>query len=349
MNIQLPLATFAILAVALLSSCGSSEPKITEAEAVRVDVQPILPQSIAAGRTYSGTLEAGEGTSISFSVPGTIKRIYVQKGDRVSRGQLIAELDAETLRNTYESSLATLEQAKDAYARLKKLHDANSLSDMQWVEMETKLKQAQSAADVSRRALDDAKIYAPFAGVVADKYADVSQTVAPAMPVVRVVTLSGLTAKISVPENEIAAMRQGLKASVDVEALQGSAPHPAVLTEKAVTANPLSRSYDVKFRISAPTQDMLPGMICSVSVDGTAGEATEEAIVLPAQSVLLSADNQRFVWLAKNGRAEKRIVEIGEMTADGIVVNSGLASGDSVIVKGMQKVSTGTQVVPVNK
>ena len=348
MKSKLLFATLNLMCGVLLSGCGAPEPKITDAEAVRVDVQPICPQFIGAQRTYSGTLEAGEGTSISFSVPGTIKRIAVQPGQRVAKGELVAELDAETLNNTYQSALATLEQAQDAYARLKKLHDANSLSDMQWVEMETKLKQAQSAAEVSRRALDDARIYAPFSGIVAEKFADVSQTVAPAIPVVRIVSLNGLTAAISVPENEIASMQMGMGATVTVDALQGDTRH-ATLSEKGITANPLSRSYNVKFRIQSPDKNMLPGMICSVAITEQVNSAQKQAIVLPAQSVLLSADNQRFVWLAKNGKAEKRIVEIAGMNAEGIVIGSGLQAGDSVIVKGMQKVSTGTAVTPINR
>lgn len=327
-----------------LNSCGLKKEKITAAPPVKVEVMAVSTSDVADARTYSGTVESGDGSEVSFSVPGTIKNIYVTPGQKVSKGQLLADLEDGSLVNSANIAEATLAEAKDAYARLKKLHDANALPDIKWTEMQSKLTQAENAAAMARRAVKDARIYAPVSGIIAEKTADVGQTVVPAVPVMKIVALGDVKVSISVPENEIAAMKPGREATVAIDALDGET-RQAVLTEQGVVANPLSRAYDVKFRISNADGKLLPGMLCSVKLAPQADAEEQTSIVLPPQAVLLSADNRNFVWLANGGKAQMRYIEQGGITADGIIVSSGVNPGDSVITAGMQKISNGTSII----
>ena len=164
-----------------------------------------------------------------------------------------------------------------------------------------------------------------------------------AIPLIKIVALGDVKVSIPVPENEIGNMTDGRMAEIKVEAL-GNKVLAGKLTEKGVEANPLTRAYDVKFSVSNPDGKLLPGMVCTVSLRGdtTAGKTS---IVLPPQSVLLAANNRNFVWLAADGFARQRFIETSDITAEGIVVSSGIEPGDSVIVAGMQKVSDGTPVI----
>lgn len=336
------------VAACMLTSCGLKKERITDAPPVRVTIQAVNPQAVGALRSYSGTVESGDGSEVSFAVGGTVRQIYVTPGQKVAKGQLLAELKSETAENAYSIAQATLAEARDAYNRLKKLHDADALPDMQWVEVQSKLTQAENAAEIAARGVTDTRLYAPMEGVVANKTIDVGQTVLPAVPVMEIVGLGDVKVSISVPEEEISAMRPGREATVTIEALDGR-ELPAQLTEENIVANPLTRAYDVKFKVANSNGDILPGMLCTVDLQPQAADsAAQAAIVLPPQAVLLSADNRNFVWLSTNGRAERRFVEQGGITADGIVISSGLARGDSVIVAGMQKVSQGTHVEPIN-
>lgn len=342
-----PLLTFVFGALALcgLGSCGLKKEKITPAPPVKVTVMAVTPSGSSDSRSYSGTIESGEGSEVSFSVAGTIKNIYVTPGQKIKKGQLLADLDAGSLTNAANIADATLEEARDAYARLEKLHEADALPDIQWVEMQTRLKQAENAAAVANRAVEDARIYSPVNGVVAEKYADVGQTVAPAIPVMKVVSLADVKVSISVPETEITAMTPGREASISVNAL-ASAPRKGVLTEQGVVANPLSRAYDVKFRIDNVDGLLRPGMLCEVTLAGVSeADSASKSIMLPPQAVLLSSDNRNFVWLADSGKARMRYVEQGGITSGGIIITSGINPGDSVITAGMQKVSNGTEIV----
>lgn len=347
-----PVIMFALGAMVAsgLNSCGLKKEKITVAPPVKVEVMAVSNTDVSDARTYSGTIESGDGSEVSFSVAGTIKNIYVSPGQKVSKGQLLADLKSESLENAANIAQATLDEARDAYARLQKLHDADALPDIKWAEMQSKLKQAENAAAMANRAVRDARIYAPVSGVIAEKTADVGQTVVPAVPVLKIVGLGDVKVSISVPENEISAMKPGRTASIAIDALGGE-EREGVLTEQGVVANPLSRAYDVKFRINNADGKLLPGMLCSVKLVPVENgkDADAGSIVLPPQAVLLSADNRNFVWLANGGKAQMRYIEQGGITADGIIVSSGINPGDSVITAGMHKVSNGTEIVAAEK
>ncbi len=346
MNYQL---TFRVLPLTILltmlSACGhDSKEKSVSRPAVRVKTLTVANNGVEEKYTYSGTVEEESGTVVSFSTGGTIKTLTVSEGDRVRKGQLIGTLDDGSLRSAYDIANATLNQAKDAYNRMKLLHEANSLPDIKWVEVQSKLSQAENAAEIARIALNDAKLYAPVSGVVSEKMASVGQTVAPGLPIIKLVDINSVKVGISIPENEISKFSIGDQATITTNASE-EVVYSGKLVEKGVTANPLSRSYMIKYHVNNSDGKLLPGMICDVNIDNA---STTDGLILPVSAVLLSADNDNFVWLDSAGVARKRMVIAGTMLPEGIMIESGLSSGDKVIVAGMEKVSQGTKVTSIN-
>ncbi len=311
---------------------------------MRVKTMTVANNGIEEKYSYSGTVEEESGTVVSFSAAGTIKTLSVSEGDHVKKGQLLGTLDDGSLRNAYNIAAATLDQAKDAYNRMKQLHDANSLPEIKWVDVKSKLSQAESAEKIARIALDDAKLYAPVSGVVSEKMASVGQTAAPGMPVVKIIDIRAVKVGISIPENEISKFADGSTATITTKASDGKV-YSGKLVEKGVAANPLSRSYSVKYHVDNSDGQLLPGMICEVVIDNA---STTDGVILPVSAVLLAADNSNFVWLDSAGVAKKRMVQPGAMLPEGIMIESGLSAGDKVIVAGMDKVSQGMQVTSIN-
>ena len=101
----------------------------------------------------------------------------------MSAGQLIAELDPTTLSNAYTISKTALDQAQDTYNRMKELHDAGSLPEMQWIQIDNQLKSAKAQEAMAKKSLTETKLYAPFSGYIAEKYADVEDFVIWAIPI----------------------------------------------------------------------------------------------------------------------------------------------------------------------
>lgn len=325
-----------------LTGCQDSRKQVVGYEPVNVELMQITTGQEVSRKRFSGTVEEESGTALSFPVAGTVKAVCVALGQRVAKGELVAILDQASMKSSYNIAKASLDQAEDVYRRMKVLYDKGSLPEMQWVEVQSKLQQARSLEEIAEKNLRDCRLYAPFNGVIAEKLADVGQNVVPGVPVVRLVTANLLKVKISVPETEIADILLTQKAEVMVPAL-GNRKFSGVVVEKGIVAHPLSRSYDVKIRIDEPEAKLMPGMVTEVILtDGT--PSSSELCVIPANIVQLDEDNRSFVWIEKAGKARKCVITCGDFTANGIVVTSGLKSGDRIIVEGQHKVCEGTSL-----
>lgn len=329
-----------------VSGCHKKGDNPTVAPPVRVAVTVVGDHDSRLPSTFSGTVASGNTATVSFAVAGTIENLYAEEGQRVRQGQLIGSLKDGDYVNANNMAQAQLAEARDAYTRLKKLHDANALPDIKWVEMEQKLKQAQNAAEIAARALSETKIYAPMTGVISRKIADKGQNVAPIEPIFEIVSTDVLTIDIFVPENEVAKFKVGQTAMISDNE---SATYEGKVSRKSVVADPLTRSYKVTVALpSTAAGRLLPGMVTTVSFAAAESPVAETketfAALLPSQAVVLNDDNRTFVWIVRNGKAERRFVESDAMAAKGIIVKSGLQPGDTVIVAGMQKVGTGSTV-----
>ncbi len=339
-----------ILILSLVAGGCKKHDTPTPAQAVNVEVK-VMSDGISgsSANVYSGTVESADASTVSFSVGGTITEMYAEVGQKINKGQILARVKSETLSNASNIARAELEQARDAYNRLKKLHDANALPDVKWVEVQSKLKQAENAADIASRAVGDATIYAPISGYVSEKFADIGQTVVISQPIYKIVNLSDLRVVISVTEEAVSGFRENGLAEVSFDG-PDSIRVGGKISQKSVVANPLTRSYDVKYSIPNPGGRILPGMIGNVAVKMTSeGSApVAKGYTLPSKAVLLDSENKQFVWIVRDGKAEQRYVTSDEFSTDGVRVHSGLAKGDSVIISGVQKVGTGTKVKVVS-
>ena len=332
----------ALWLIPFLTGCQGNKEKLKVHEPVKVKVVSVQTETYASPKRYSGTVEEKNGTSLSFATAGTVQTIHVRLGQQVNAGQLIATLDSTSMQNSYQAAQAVLEQAEDAYRRMKELHDKGSLPDMKWVEVQSKLEQARSMEQIAKRKLGDCKLYAPFSGIIAEKSMEAGENVAPGMSVARLVTASSLVVKISVPETEMSSVRTGQKAEIAITALGGET-FIARVVEKGVVANPLSRTYEMKLKLEKPDEAIMPGMVAEVSLQPYKTDP-KNLCVIPAHIVQIDEHNQSFVWSVKDGKAHKSIIVCDEYMADGVIVSSGLSANDSIIVEGQQKVCEGTEV-----
>ena len=329
-----------IISCMMLAGCTEKSRKL-EKKNVKVETISVGNTNLGGTKDYVGTIEEKMGSTLSFEIAGNITSIRVEEGDRVSKGQLLATINPTTVKEAHRATLTTLKQAQDAYRRFLPLHQSGTISDMKWVEIESKLEQAKAAESIARQQLSHSTLTAPFAGVIAAKNVDLGTYVLPGQPVLKLANVAQVNAKVSVPEAEISHLHVGDKVKLTVAALSG-AIFRGTISEKGIDANPISHTYDVKVGITNPQGRLLPGMVCNAQVQGSA--ATPFHITVPSQSIELDVDNSRFVWTVVNGKAHQQPVTTGDFEGDGIVILSGLKAGDQVIINGQQKVSEGMNV-----
>ena len=342
-----------MLLAATIMLAGCSEQKESTVKAVKVRTLTVEASQGGDAQGYSGTIEEESGTVLSFASVGTLRSVGVDEGQMVRQGQLIATIDETSLQSAYEAALAAKEQALDAEERMRLLHDAGSLPEIKWIEVQTQVRQAVSAEKMAKKALTDTRLYAPFSGYIAEKQAEAGQSVAPGVPIVKLVRIDRVKVNISVPEEEISQIRTGQPLQVSVSALGGKT-FEAKVTEKSVTADALSRSYEVKGIISNPQHELLPGMIAEVTTTAegdlkspdsrVADLKSATTVTLPAEIIQIDADNRPFVWTVVDGKAQRTYVTLGQNIGDNVQIAEGLKAGDKVICEGQQKVSNGLEV-----
>ena len=142
---------------------------------MRVKSQLVSPSFLDNAQTYVGIVEEREATSVSFTGMGVVKRMLVNEGQAVSKGQLIAVMDDTQARNLLAGAEATMAQANDALQRYGMLHENGSLPEVKWVEVQSKVAQAKAELDVAKKNLADCRLVAPVGGVVGRKQVGVGE------------------------------------------------------------------------------------------------------------------------------------------------------------------------------
>lgn len=335
-----------LVAVLMMTACSKSG-KNYEVQALRVTTETVGTEMASAKKHYVGKVEEDSSTPISFTGMGTVGRVYVEEGQYVAKGQLIAEMDPTQCENTRQAAKAALDQALDAQQRMQVLHESQSISDIDWVNVQTKVRQAQSSLDMAEKAVKDCRLLAPCSGIVGKKQMESGMTALPSQPVCTILNIAKVKVKVSVPEKEIALFNPRMNSSgvtISAEAIGGKTFHSTQFIRN-VQGDPMTHTYDVRFVVQNPEGELLPGMVVNVSTDAESDGMGQNMMTVPVRSVQQNADGHRFVWLNKNGKATRQTVEVGETQGDRIIILSGLAEGDKVIVEGYQKVSEGSEVI----
>lgn len=329
---------FCVMSIAVLMSCSRKE-QAPKATGISVKTIKVTASSRVIGKSYVGTIEEEDGANVSFGVLGNVVKVMVEEGQFVRKGQAMAEVDGQTVRNAHDISAATLSQAEDAYKRLKNLYDKGTLPEIKMVEMETALAKAKAAEAISRKSVEEIVLRAPFDGFVASSTVHVGASVVPGVTGFKLVKIDRVKVEFPVPEKEIGKVAVGQEVTFTVSAL-GDEAFTGKVVNRGVTANIVSHSYSVKALVDNRGRRLLPGMVCMVRLENV-GDAY--AIVVPQQAIQIDGKD-KYVWLAKDGTAHRQRVTTGDVVNEGVVIESGLTSGDHVIIEGQNKVCEGLEV-----
>ncbi|MCM1373362.1 MAG: efflux RND transporter periplasmic adaptor subunit [Bacteroides sp.] len=329
--------------VLLMAVCGvSCSPKKSDKgiEAIAVTTETVSNEAFNTGTSYVGTVEEESAVAVSFTGMGTVKRVYVDEGEKVRKGSLVAEMDMTQARNALATAKATHKQATDALERMRQLHENQSLADMKWVEVQTRVEQAEAMLQAAEKMLADCRIYAPMDGVVGRKMLNAGETALPSQPVVTVMSIKNLKIKVSIPEREIAQVNDTTSSRISIEAI-GNRTIEGGKIEKGVKADALTHTYNIRINIRNTEGDILPGMVAKVELQNN---EEMHGVFLPIRAVQQAADGKHFVWTVAGSKAHRCDITMGRTAGDRIEVLSGIKAGDRVITEGYQKVSEGTPV-----
>lgn len=332
---------FAIIGIAALAACSQQE-KTTPADTdktVSVQTEQSISYTGVIQSGYSGVVEAQKTTALSFATMGTITEIFVEEGQAVSKGQLLAKVNASNAQNAYQVALASLQQAEDAYRRMKPMKENGTLPEIKWVEVETGLAQAKAAVAITQKGINDCSLYAPASGVIGKKYVQAGMNVVPATTALELLNIQSVYVKIPVSENEISLFKKGETAQITITAIDKTVT--GTIKEIGVSADILSHTYPVKIEVQNTTGDIKPGMICSVQ---TTAQDKRLGILISNKALQNDVNGNQFIYVEQNGKAEKIAVKTIALIDNKVLVQGEVLQNANIIISGQQKLSNGTPI-----
>lgn len=332
---------FFLLFCLLGLSSACKEKKSLEEKVVPVTVMEVQDVQSFYTRNYLGTVVTKHHRTLHTLYAGTVVELKVRVGEKVTKNQLLAVVDAPTVNSMKKTSDATLAQARDGYERARKVYEAGGLSEIKWMDVQTKLTQAESAAAMADDMQENCRIKAPWDATVSEVFVTLGDELSPMARMVSLIDENHLEVTIGIPESEFSKVREGMAARVVIPALD-YLELKAKIDEIEVQASPVSHSYLARLICENQPVSLKAGMACKVNLE------TDNCsrVIVPA-SVIKVDDRGRYVWLAdENDRVVKRHITSGGFSGTGVVIAGGVDVGERIIVEGGSKVSTGMKVLP---
>ena len=327
------------LSALLLIGCGNKKAqKQTFDPIIPVEISVIEQSNDNNLRNYVGTTKSEMELPLSFPLGGKLTGIYVKNGQHVKKGTVIARVDATSAKSIHDAALATLNQAEDGYNRLKQVHDEGGIPDVRWVQMETDLEKARQTEITARKHLNECTLIAPQEGFISMDKHTTGENMLPTTPFCRIIDMNKMIVEFSVPEKEIGIIQIGDKAEASFPGLNNLTKTLEII-DKSFVSNPMGHTYTIKAKVPVENKDILPGMVAKIKL--SLSEAS--GIVVPSSCVLTMPEGAD-VWTVKNGKAYRRNIKVGGFVKNGVVVESGLESGDTIITVGYQKLYNGAKV-----
>ncbi|PLX98771.1 MAG: hypothetical protein C0622_11365 [Desulfuromonas sp.] len=259
---------------------GKSLSLVTTLAALLLMLVVGLPAATAAERSYPGTILAGQSAELAFRVGGPLVAVKVRPGDTVRKGDLLLQIDPRDYSDNISVLKAQLEGIKAQRDRAEKDYERARTLFEQQVSASSDFDLAQSILastvagvhtleaqlQIARHHLDDTSLKSPFDGVITFRRVENHEMVSPGKIVIGVQEIANLDVEIKVPESDLTAFKLQRGEPARVRLI--SAPEqvfPATLKEWQTTADPLTRTYLLRFSFTAPeTFTVLPGMTAEV-------------------------------------------------------------------------------------
>jgi membrane fusion protein, multidrug efflux system len=327
-----------ILAVSAfsLTSCNKKKGADQKAEVTAENVRVITLESKSITRSleFQANTTAWEEVKLVPASPGRIEKIYVEVGSRVKAGQILVQMDQTNLRQAQMQ----IENSQNDYKRYETLHETGAISQQSYDQTKTQLSVQKNNLSYLE---NNTRIRAPFSGVIAAKNYENGELYSGAQPILTIVQMNELKAYIDVPESYYPVVKKGMRIEVKSDIYEGKT-FSATISNIAPTMNASSHSFQVELKIPNSQELLTPGMFIRATL--SLGQA--QAVMVPYMAVLkLQGSNERYVFLEKNGKAERITVELGQRFDDQVeLVSDQIKQGDNLVVAGQAKLKQGSAV-----
>ncbi|MGD1945994.1 MAG: efflux RND transporter periplasmic adaptor subunit [Croceivirga sp.] len=288
-----------------------------------------------------GDVMTDQNVLIYPEMAGTLTRVYVKEGQRVSKGQILGSIDDGGLSSQLAQMRTQLDLAKTTFERQERLWKQNIGSEIQYLQAKTQYKAQESAVAQMESQLGKSTLRAPFTGIVDDVIKDQGTVVSPGpgSEVFRIVNLSNMYVEVEVPEAHLANVTEGKSVEVMFPVLGSTVQSKIRQTGNFI--NPGNRSFKVEIPVPNKEGTIKPNLTAITKINDYTNES---AILIPQSVVSENAVGEQYVYLVEENDKEdsmiskKVILQLGKTQGDYVEVLSGLMSGNQIIVEGARSV-----------
>ena len=339
----------ALLSVLLLGACQSeqaSETEKPEDESPPVPVETSAPVRGDVYAMYTGTapIEAYAEADVIAKVGGEVRELLVEEGDEVSKGQILARLDGERLRLELNESEARLRKLQRDYERNMDLKSMGLISDGDFEKIKYEMEALEAAFNLASLELDYTQIRAPIAGVIAQRFVKLGNTINNGDALFKVTSLDPLVAYLHVPEREYRNINPGQPVGIEIDALAGETIAAAVSRVSPIV-DPQTGTFKIPVEIVDLQRRIKPGMFGRI---GVVYDVHNDALQIP-RSAIVEDQEESSVFVVDGDRAVRRSVTTGYGNRGMIEIISGLDDGDQVVTVGQASLKQDSRVTVINR
>lgn len=331
-----------ICTLSLLSSCGSSSSSSSEAElspkdlATKVTAEVVHSRDIPQQNTFTANVEAETVNNITPQTPLRIKKLYVEVGDHVTRGQKLVDMDSSNLVQVK----IQLENNKIEFNRVDELYAVGGVSRSEW---DTKKLAYDISLNNYKNLSENTSLISPISGIITARNYD-NGDMSGSAPIYVVEQIRPVKLKVNISESLYTAVKRGMSVAVYLD-VYGSEKFEGIVSLIYPTIDPQTRTFPVEVTINNNSERIRPGMFARVTLD----HKTEHRVVVPDLAVTKQmGSGDRYIYVVKpDNTVSYQKVELGQRIDDSFEIIAGIEDGDMVVTSGHSRLNNGKKVTIV--
>ena len=319
-----------------------------------VQVAIVKTKTVSNQISLVGTTEAISESTVASEISGLVENFPTKEGDYVKKGDLLVNLKETELRLRLKGAVAAkkriqanLQNAEKELKRVGKLKETNSVAEKQYDTafytyraLSQELLQNESEIELLKYEIKQQKVLAPFSGFVAKEHTQIGEWIIKGGPVVTLLDLDKVQITVDVPERYSVLLAHQSKVNVSIKSVSNN-PFSGKIYAVLPQGNPDSRTFPVRIHLANPGHKIKSGMEAMV----TFSLATEKkALLVPKDAVVTAGDN-RLVFMVNDGKAISLPVKIIGYYDGDVAVEGNLKPGIQVVIRGNERLRPGQPVV----
>lgn len=350
--------TILLLSVAFtFADCGKEDKKVIadNSPAIKVKVRKIIESNNNQFLSVSGKIQASKSADVSTRMMGFVKKVHVNVGDKVRKGQLLISINNTELQAKKAQVNAGILKAKTAfknveknYKRFKNLFVTNSITQKEMDDMTANYTMAKASLESAKQMKNEinaqfaySNITAPFSGIITSKNIENGNMANPGMPLISLETPKEFEVIAMVPETEISQIKKGLTVDVLVKSIDKTVK--GKVTEISSSAKNTGGQYLVKINLEKTDVSVLSGMFATVQFP-VAKKISSAMVLIPTDAIVKNGQLSGVYTISQSNTALLRWLRLGRVYGDKVEVLSGLSANENYIISAEGKLFNGAKI-----